>query len=87
MTEVIAWLGKQEADQIRIKNPFVIQLDVVPTRGSDWETEAVVITHMDHDGSVWGEGSEQDPVQLSSLDTHEIAFLLDELEAGNFIID
>lgn len=86
-TDIIAWLGKQDADEIRFTRPFVIQLDVVSASGDDWGSEAMVITHITNDGFLSGEGSEHDPVKLSDLQTHEIAFVLDELEEGNFKID
>lgn len=85
--DLMAWLEKHQVEQVRFTRPFVVNLDAVSPAGDDWGTEAMVITHIDLDGSVSGEGSEHDPVRVADLQTHEIAFLLDELEEGNYSID
>lgn len=76
-------------DEIEFKRPFTIQLDVCSPAGDYWDVEDGLCRRMNSTGSVIIQsdltGSEEE-VDLDNLSVVELAFILDELEEGNYKI-
>ena len=87
--DVMIWLGNKDLEEVKFERPFVINLDVTSPSGDDWGTEALVVTHMKNDGSVYANSDDvsDQPVAISDLSLDEIAFILDELEEGKYSIE
>ena len=84
--DVMIWLGNKDLEEVKFERPFVINLDVTSATGDDWGTEALVVTHMKNDGSVYANSDDvsDQPVAISDLSLDEIAFILDELDEGRY---
>ena len=87
--DVMIWLGNKDLEEVKFDRPFVINLDVTSPSGDDWGTEALVVTHMKNDGSVYANSDDvsDQPVGISDLSLDEVAFILDELEEGRYAIE
>jgi len=87
--DLMMLLGDKNLEEIKFERPFVINLDVTSPSGDDWGTEALVVTHMKNDGSVYANSDDvsDQPVGISDLSLDEIAFILDELEEGRYSVE
>ena len=85
VTEIKDWFIAKPIAQIEFKRMFTVQVDVANTfNDSDWGIECVVVNFLTDDGFVIdNEGGE---IELTELNCAELAFILDELEEGNFNI-
>ena len=88
ITDISEFLGKNNIEEIEFARPFVINLDVTSPSGDDWGTEALVVTNMKNDGSVYANSEDvsNQPVKLSELSLDELAFILDEIQDGSYKI-
>lgn len=89
ITDVMIFLGNKDLEEIKFERPFVINLDVTSPAGDDWGTEALVVTHMKNDGSVYADSElvSDQPVALADLSLDEIAFILDELDENRYSLE
>ena len=87
--DVMIFLGNKDLEEIKFERPFVINLDVTSSSGDDWGTEALVVTHMKNDGSVYADSEDvsNQPVALSDPSLDEIAFILDEVQEGKYSVE
>jgi hypothetical protein len=88
-TELLNYLTSKDIQEAEFKRPFTIQLDVQSPAGDYWETEDGLCRRINGNGSVIVQsdmtGAEEE-VELDKLSVVELAFILDELEEGNFKI-
>ncbi len=84
--EIKNWLvQKNFSGLLELKTNVVIQVDVVSPSGDDWGTEGRLLKYIAIDGFIVDEYDEK--IGISELNPYEIAFILDELEEGNYNID
>ena len=84
--EIKDWLvQKNFSGLLELKTNIAIQVDVSSPSGDDWGTEGRVIKYITIDGFIVDEYDEE--IGLEQLNPYEIAFILDELEEGNYTIE
>lgn len=87
--ELLSYLSSNDIQEAEFKRPFTIQLDVCSPAGDYWETEDGLCRRITSTGSAIVQsdmtGAEEE-VELDKLSVVELAFIMDELEEGNYKI-
>lgn len=84
--EIKTWLTEKNfPGLLKLNTNIAIQVDVSSPSGDDWGTEGRVIKYITIDGFIVDEYDEE--IGLEQLNPYEIAFILDELEEGNYTIE
>ena len=85
INEIKDLMKSKQLEQIEFKNLFTVQVDVTNYETDyDLGVELIAVQFLTNDGFVIAE--EQMEINLDQLNPYELAWILDELEEGNYII-
>ena len=87
VSEINQVISTRSIQEVEFNRPFTIQLDVQSTTGDYWDIEEGLCRRITGEGITIIQsditGDEQE-VKLEELRVVELAFILDELEEGNY---
>ena len=83
INEIKDLMKSKQLEQIEFKNLFTVQVDVTNYETDyDLGVELIVVQFLTNDGFVIAK--EQMEINLDELNPYELAWILDELEEGNY---
>jgi len=85
INEIKDLMKSKQFEQIEFKKLFTVQVDVTNYETDyDLGVELIAVQFLTNDGFVIAE--EQMEINLDQLNPYELAWILDELEEGNYIV-
>ena len=85
INEIKDFMNSKQFEQIEFKKLFTVQVDVTNYETDyDLGVELIAVQFLTNDGFVIAE--EQMEINLDQLNPYELAWILDELEEGNYIV-
>ena len=85
INEIKDLMKSKQLEQIEFKNLFTVQVDVTNYETDyDLGVELIAVQFLTNDGFVIAK--EQMEINLDELNPYELAWILDELEEGNYIV-
>jgi hypothetical protein len=83
INEIKDLMKSKQLEQIEFKNLFTVQVDVTNYETDyDLGVELITVQYLTNDGFVIAK--EQMEINLNELNPYELAWILDELEEGNY---
>lgn len=83
INEIKDFMNTKQFEQIEFKNLFTVQVDVTNYETDyDLGVELIAVQFLTNDGFVIAK--EQMEINLDELNPYELAWILDELEEGNY---